>query len=106
MRKAAALGLLVLIMFGSAEIRAAEYQAAASLERAVPGTTDTEIDGVNWHCDGDKCVAKLVARKSVTGSRMDECRKVAWALGRLASFSSRGKELTGRDLDNCNRAAR
>ena len=106
MRKAAALGLFALTALGSAEIRAAEYQAAASLERAVHGTTDTDIDGVNWHCSGEKCVAKLVARRSVTGSRMDECRKVAWALGRLASFSSRGKELTGRDLDNCNRSAR
>jgi hypothetical protein len=106
MRKAAALGLFALTAFGSAEIRAAEYQAAASLERAVPGATDTEIDGVNWRCSGDKCVAKLVGRKSVTGSRMEECRKVAFAIGRLASFSSRGKEFTKRDLDSCNRSAR
>jgi hypothetical protein len=37
---------------------------------------------------------------------MDECRKVAAVIGRLASFSSRGKELTKRDLDTCNRSAR
>ena len=106
MRKAAALGLFALSALGSADIRAADYQAAAALERALPGTTDTEIDGINWHCAADKCVAKLVGRKSVTVSRMEECRKVAAAIGRLASFSSRGKELTKRDLDNCNRSAR
>jgi len=106
MRKAAALGLFALGAFGSAEIRAADYQAAASLERALPGATDTEIDGVKWHCTGATCVGTMVGRRSVAGSRMEECRKVASALGKLASFSSRGKELTRRDLDNCNRSAR
>ncbi len=105
MRKAAALGLLVLGTLGLTEIRAAEYQAEALLERALPATTDTEIDGVNWHCTGDKCVGTPVRRKAA-GSRMDECRKVATALGKLASFSSRGKQLSKRDLENCNRGAR
>lgn len=106
MRKAAALGLFALSALASNAIRAADYQAAASLERALPGATDTEIDGINWHCTGDKCVGTMVGRSSVTGSRMEECRKVAAAIGRLASFSSRGKELSKRDLDNCNRSAR
>ena len=106
MRKAAALGLFALSALASTQIRAAEYQAAAALERALPGATDTEIDGINWHCTGDKCVGTMVGRRSVTGSRMEECRKVAAALGKLTSFSSRGKELTKRDLDNCNRSAR
>ena len=106
MRKAAALGLFALSAFGSTEIRAADYQAAASLERALPGGSDTEIDGINWHCTGDKCVGTRVGRRSAAGSRMDECRKVAAVIGRLASFSSRGKEFTQRDLDICNRSAR
>lgn len=105
MRKAAAVGLCTLGVLGLTQTRAADYQAEAQLERAQPATTDTEIDGVNWHCTGDKCVAMPVGRKSA-GSRMDECRKLVAALGRLASFSSRGKELSKRDLDNCNRGAR
>ena len=105
MRKAAALGLFVLGLLGSIATRAADYQAAASLERAVPATTDTEIDGVNWRCSGDKCVATPVGRKS-PGSGIAECRKMAAALGRVASFSSRGKELSKRDLETCNRSAR
>jgi hypothetical protein len=107
MRKAAGLNLFVSLVLlamgalGSTELAAAE----ASLERALPASTDTEIDGVNWRCTGDKCVGTPVGRKSAS-SRMDECRRVAAALGRLASFSSRGKELSKRDLDNCNRGAR
>jgi hypothetical protein len=74
MRKAAALGLFALGTLGMMQTRAADYQAAASLERAVPATTDTEIDGVNWRCTGDKCVATPVGRKS-PGSGMAECRR-------------------------------
>jgi hypothetical protein len=105
MRKAAALGLLALGGFAAAPSHAADYQAAASLERALPATTDTEIDGVNWRCTGDKCVGTPVGRKSAS-TRLDECRKLASALGRLAAFSSRGKDLSKRDLDSCNRVAR
>lgn len=105
MRKATALGLFALGMFGLTQSRAADYQAEASLQRKLPATTDTEIDGVNWRCTSDKCVGTPVGRKS-PGSRLDECRKLAAALGRVASFSSRGKELAKRDLDNCNRVAR
>lgn len=105
MRKAAALGLFAAGVLGVTQSGAADYQAEAQLERAQPATTDTEIDGVNWHCTGDKCVATPVGRKSA-GSRIDECKKLAAALGRLSSFASRGKELSKRDLDNCNRGAR
>jgi hypothetical protein len=106
MRKSAALGLLALGVLGLTQTRAADdYQAAASLERALPASTDTEIDGINWRCTGDKCIGTPVGRRP-SGSRMDECRKVAAALGRLSSFATRGKELSKRDLDNCNRGAR
>jgi hypothetical protein len=105
MRKAAAFGLFALGTLGLMESRAADYQAVASLERAQPATTDTEIDGVNWRCTGDKCVATPVGRKS-PGSGIAECRKMAAALGRVASFSSRGRELSKKDLDACNRSAR
>lgn len=105
MRKAAALGLFAVGTLAVAQAGAAEYQAEALLTRALPASTTTEIDGVNWLCTGDKCVGTPVGRKS-PGSRIDECRKLASALGKLSSFSSRGKELTKRDLENCNRGAR
>jgi hypothetical protein len=110
MRKAAAalgvfVGSFAAGAFGPAPARAAEYQAEALLQRALPAATDTEIDGINWRCSGDRCVGTPVGRKS-PGSRMDECRKVAAALGKLSSFSSRGRELSKRDLDSCNKVAR
>ena len=105
MRKAAAVGWVAVGVLGVTEVRAADYQAEASLQRAVPASTDTEIDGVNWRCTGDKCVGTPVGRASA-GSRVDECKKLAAAVGKLASFASRGKELSKRDLDNCNRVAR
>jgi hypothetical protein len=79
-------------------------QAEASLVRALPASTNTEIDGVNWLCEREKCVGK--AKRPPPDTNMRACRKVAAALGQLASFSSRGRELSKEDLDNCNRAAR
>ena len=35
---------------------------------------------------------------------MKECRKVAAGLGKLTRFYSRGREMSRRDLENCNRA--
>jgi hypothetical protein len=88
-----------------AQLRAADYQAEALLERALPATTDTQIDGLDWRCTGDKCLGTPVGRK-LPGSRMDACKKLAAALGKVSSFASSGKELSKRDLDNCNRGAR
>jgi hypothetical protein len=79
--------------------------AQALLHRALPAATDTEIDGVSWHCKAEKCTGTVVRRQS-RGSRLEECRRVATVLGKLASYSSRGKEMSSRDLENCNRGAR
>jgi hypothetical protein len=83
---------------------AGPYQAEATLATAVPSATDKDVDGVSWRCEGDKCVGKAERRNSLD-SYMKECRKVAAALGKLTRFYSRGREMSQRDLDNCNRAA-
>jgi hypothetical protein len=95
------------LCIGTADIAAAADGplAIVSLTRALPAATDTEIDGVVWHCEGDKCVGTAAGRV-VPGTRLDQCRKVAAALGKLTSYSSRGREMTPRDLDSCNRVAR
>jgi hypothetical protein len=97
-----ALGLLAL---GPAATHAADDPTEAALERALPATTDTEIDGLNWHCTGDKCVGTPVGGRR-SGARLEDCRKLASAIGKVASFASRGKEMSKRDLDSCNRGAR
>ena len=83
---------------------AGPYHGEATLAAAVQSATDKDVDGVNWHCEGDKCVGKAERRASLD-SYMKECRKVAAALGRLTRFYSRGREMSQRDLENCNRAA-
>lgn len=80
------------------------FQAEATLATAVPSATDKDVDGVSWHCEGDKCVGKAERRNSLD-SYMKECRKVAAALGKLTRYSSRGREMSASDLANCNRAA-
>ena len=78
--------------------------AGATLATAVQSATDKDVDGVTWHCEGDKCVGKAERRSSLD-SYMKECRKVAGALGKLTRFYSRGREMSSQDLENCNRAA-
>jgi hypothetical protein len=82
----------------------AAYQAEATLATAVQSASDKDVDGVTWHCEADKCVGKAERRNSLD-SYMKECRKVAGALGKLTRFYSRGREMSARDLENCNRAA-
>lgn len=83
---------------------AGPYQAEATLATAVQSATDKDVDGVAWRCEGDKCVGKAERRNSLD-SYMKECRKVSAALGKLTRFSSRGREMSSPDLENCNRAA-
>jgi hypothetical protein len=90
---------------GVAAAAAPAYHAEASLEQPVSAASDTDVDGVNWRCEGDKCVGKAERRASLD-SYMKECRKVAAALGKLSGFTSRGRPMSKRDLDNCNRAAK
>ena len=106
MRKTAAVGVVAVGMFGLTQARAADdYRAEALLHWALPATADVEIDDLNWHCAADKCAATAVVGVR-SGSRLDQCKKLAAALGKVASFSSQGKEMSKRDLDSCNRVAR
>ena len=82
----------------------APYQAEATLATPVPSAADKDVDGVTWHCEGDKCVGKAERRNSLD-SYMKECRKVAATLGKLTRFYSRGREMSRSELENCNRAA-
>ena len=97
------LGTSALAPAASAASAAGPYYAEATLAAAA-SATDKDVDGVKWTCEGDKCVGKAERRASLD-SYMKECRKVAAGLGKLTRFFSRGREMSQRDLDNCNRAA-
>lgn len=98
------LGASAIVPAAAAAAAAGPYHAEATLATAVQAATDKDVDGVKWSCEGDKCVGRADRRSSLD-SYMKECRKVAANLGKLTRFFSRGREMSARDLDNCNRAA-
>ena len=98
------LGACGIVPAAFAASAAGPYKAEATLATAVQSATDKDVDGVKWSCEGDKCVGKA-DRHSSLDSYMKECRKVAASLGKLTRFYSRGREMSQRDLANCNRAA-
>ena len=91
------MGLVASAIIPTAGAAGVPYQAEATL-------ATKDVDGVTWHCEGDKCVGKAERRNSLD-SYMKECRKVAASLGKLTRFYSRGREMNRSDLENCNRAA-
>ena len=80
------------------------YRAEATLATPVASATEKDVGGVTWRCEGDKCFGKA-ERYSSLDSYMKECRKVSAGLGKLTRFYSRGREMHGSDLKNCNSAA-
>jgi len=79
------------------------YVAQATLVTPVASASETEVAGVKWRCEGDQCEGKGVAR--TMDSYMKECRKVAEALGELSGYTSRGRTMSKRDVQNCNKLA-
>ena len=80
------------------------FKATAKL--AVPASTPitVNVEGVDWKCDGDACVG-TADRRSGLDSLIKECRKVSAAVGPLAGYVSRGRELSERNIAACNRLA-
>jgi hypothetical protein len=83
---------------------APSYLAQATLATPVSAATEMEISGVIWRCEADQCEGKGDRRGSLD-SYMKECRKVAETLGKLTSYSSRGRTMSARDVQNCNKLA-
>jgi hypothetical protein len=80
------------------------FSGMATLATPVAAPSETQVDGVTWHCEADKCTGQADNR-STLDSHMKECRKVAAALGELTSYKSRGREMTQSSVKSCNRAA-
>lgn len=101
---ASAVAVCTLAMSNLVSAAAPAYTAQATLVTPVPAATETEVSGVTWRCEGDRCEGKGDRRGSLN-SYMKECRKVAEALGELSSYTSRGRTMSKRDIQNCNKAA-
>jgi hypothetical protein len=81
------------------------FHGEAKLASAVSAAKDVSIDGVDWHCEGDKCVGEAKSR-STLDSQMKECRKVAAELGALSGYKSRGRDMSTGSVEQCNKAAK
>jgi hypothetical protein len=101
---ASAVALCTLAMSNLVSAAAPAYTAQATLVTPVSAASETEISGVTWRCEGDQCEGKGDRRGSLD-SYMKECRKVAEALGELSAYSSRGRDMSKRDIQNCNKLA-
>src|SRR3712207_2346167 len=82
----------------------APYRAEATLATPVSAPSETVVAGVTWRCDGDRCAA-AAERRTTLDNPVRECRKVAAAVGPLAAYTTRGRELSEINLKVCNVAA-
>lgn len=101
---ASAIAIGTLAMSNLVSAAAPAYSAQATLVTPVSTVSEAEVAGVKWRCEGDQCEGKGDRRGSLD-SYMKECRKVAEALGELSSYSSRGRTMSKRDIENCNKRA-
>ncbi len=101
---ASAIALCTLTMSNLVSAASPAYTAQATLVTPVSTPSETEISGVKWRCEGDQCEGKGDRRGSLD-SYMKECRKVAEALGELSGYSSRGRAMSKRDVQSCNKLA-
>ena len=101
---ASAIAVCTLATSNLVSAAAPSYLAQATLATPVSAATETEISGVTWRCEGEKCEGKGDRRGSLD-SYMKECRKVAETLGKLTSYASRGRDMSARDVQNCNKLA-
>jgi hypothetical protein len=101
---ASAIAVCTLAMSNLVSAASPAYTAQATLVTPVSAPSEMEISGVKWRCEGDQCEGKGDRRGSLD-SYMKECRKVAEALGELSGYSSRGRTMSKRDVQSCNKLA-
>ncbi|MGA0605401.1 CC_3452 family protein [Phenylobacterium sp. VNQ135] len=96
-----------LAVAGAAHAQAArtgEFGGEATLASPAHAPPSATIDGVAWRCEGDQCLGHA-ARRSGADGLVKECKRVAAVVGPIASYKSRGRELTAGQVRACNRGA-
>jgi hypothetical protein len=86
---------------GAAFAAPTAFRGEATLAKAASAPVDATVSGVAWHCEGDKCVGQA-ERYSSLDNPVKACRKVAEAVGPLASYSAGGRVLSKGSLNACN----
>lgn len=80
------------------------FKGSAKLATPTSTPLTAVVEGVEWKCEGDTCVGTSDRRPGLD-SFIKECRKVSAAVGPLASYTSRGRVLSERNIAACNRLA-
>ncbi|MDB5477284.1 MAG: hypothetical protein JWP49_2795 [Phenylobacterium sp.] len=92
------------LSFASGAFAQAAFQGQAKLAQPVAAPTTATVNGVTWSCAADACTGEA-AHYSSLDNPVRECKRVAAALGQLAAYSARGREVTGGSLKVCNSEA-
>jgi hypothetical protein len=94
---------LALVCAGSTWASGARpFYGEAVLATPVAAPKETNLDGVVWRCEQEKCIGTADVW-STLDSHVKECRKVAAMLGTLTSYRSRGRTISTSQIANCNR---
>jgi hypothetical protein len=101
---AAALALLACAPAFAEPPTQAPFRGVATLATPISAPTNAVVAGVTWRCEADTCIG-TAARRSTLDNPVRECRKVAAAVGPLAGYTTRGRELSKLNLNACNVAA-
>jgi hypothetical protein len=86
---------------GAAFAAPTAFRGEVTLAKPVSAPVDATVSGVAWHCEADKCVGEA-ERYSTLDNPVKACRKVAEAVGPLASYSAGGRVMTKGSLTACN----
>jgi hypothetical protein len=103
MQKLSVLGAFAALALASGAAHAQSSSSEARLTSPVAAPQEAVIGGVAWRCEGDACQG-AGARTNADGL-VRECKKVVSVVGPVASYRSRGRELTIGQLRACNKAA-
>src|SRR5690606_613919 len=77
------------------------YRAEAQRLDGSPAALEKAVVGATWRCEAERCVGEGGERLGM----LDDCRRVAAAIGPLAAYSAGGLALKPHELAACNRMA-
>ncbi len=97
------LGLTACLNLGGAALAQPTSGSSLGLQTAVSAPQSTVIDGVQWRCAGQSCIAVGEPRSQ---SPLRACQRVAARLGAVTAFTYAGRTLTAEQLPSCNAQAR
>lgn len=103
-RMLGAIAVSAAFVSGAALAQPQPFKGEATVQNPATAPHEATISGVAWRCEGDQCLGEAARRPNLDGL-VRECKKVAAVIGPVASYKSRGRELTAGQLRACNRGA-